>query len=112
MRKTVKISILLVVVLSIIFMVWLTATGVTAYIFALILEERWNKAQPKTRNELEQYLYLYSTKTILPSQSMWGWNYELKNDEKMVQYLLLWKAPLDVVYDSNDNIRMIYTSYE
>lgn len=112
MRKKIKISILLTFVLAIILMVWLTSTGITAYIFALVLEERWNKAQPKTRNELEQYLYLYSTKTILPSQSMWGWNYELKDDEKMVQYLLLWKAPLDVVYDSNDNIRAIYTSYE
>ena len=112
MRTTVKITILLVVVLIIIFMVWLTATGGTAYIFALILEDRWTKANPKTRIELEQYLYLYSTKTIQPSQSMWGWDYELKNGEQMVQYLLLWNAPLDVVYDSNDNIRMIYTSYE
>jgi hypothetical protein len=32
--------------------------------------------------------------------------------ERMVQYLLLWHAPLDVVYDRQDGIRMIFTSYE
>jgi|AntAceMinimDraft_17_1070374.scaffolds.fasta_scaffold292274_1 hypothetical protein len=110
MQKILKISLLLVVVLVIIY--WLTANGVTAYFYASLLEYRWVKAEPKTKPELEQYLYLYSTEMIQPSQSMWGWDYELKNDEKMVQYLLLWKAPLDVVYDSNDNIKMIYTSYE
>lgn len=30
----------------------------------------------------------------------------------MTQYLLLWNAPLDVVYTSNDVIVAIYTSYE
>jgi hypothetical protein len=31
---------------------------------------------------------------------------------RMVQYSLLWHAPLDVVYDAEDRIQAIYTSYE
>ena len=30
----------------------------------------------------------------------------------MIQYMILWNAPLDVVYDKRDRIVMIYTSYE
>jgi hypothetical protein len=30
----------------------------------------------------------------------------------MVQYLILGQAPLDVVYDSEDRLQAIYTSYE
>ena len=30
----------------------------------------------------------------------------------MTQYLLLWNAPLEVVYTSNNKIVAIYTSYE
>ena len=32
--------------------------------------------------------------------------------ERMIQYRLLYSAPLDVVYTSNNTIVAIYTSYE
>lgn len=40
--------------------------------------------------------------------------YKLKSNERMMQYQILWNkdCPLDVVYDQNNNIVQIYTSYE
>ena len=82
------------------------------YMWASHLESRWHPANPKTKVELESYLSLYSQHDILPSQSDWGRSHELHPGERMTQYLLLWTAPLDVVYSSNDMVLAIYTSYE
>ena len=94
--------------------IWLTATGTTAYLYALHLESKWNKAEPKTKADLEKYLHCYSLREIQPKESMWGNGYNLKDGERMMQYGILWnkKCPLDVVYDKDDNISAIYTSYE
>ena len=82
------------------------------YMWASRLEARWHPANPKTKVELESFLSLYSQRDIQPSESGWGSNHELQSGERMTQYLLLWSAPLDVVYASNDTIVAIYTSYE
>ena len=83
-----------------------------SYGWALHLESKWRSAETKTRADLEACLSLYSHHEIEPSESGWGSTHELKNGEKMVQYLLLWSAPLDVVYDADDRVVAIYTSYE
>jgi len=82
------------------------------YAWAIHLEGRWRPASPKTKAELESYLSLYSQRDIQPSRSSWGRDYQLRLGERMTQYLLLWNAPLDVVYSSNDMVISIYTSYE
>lgn len=82
------------------------------YVWASLLESKWYPANPKTKAELESYLSLYSRHDIQPSHSDWGRDHQLKPGERMTQYLLLWSAPLDVVYSSNDTIVAIYTSYE
>jgi hypothetical protein len=96
------------------FLTWFTATGGTAYFYALCLENRWSKADPKTKSELEGYLHLYSLVQIDPKTSLWGRSYVLQEGERMMQYRLLWdkKCPLDVVYDKQNNIKAIFTSYE
>jgi hypothetical protein len=76
------------------------------------LESKWSKPRPTTRAELEKFLHLYSKRQIAPTESLWGKNYKLGNDERMIQYMILWNAPLDVVYDKRGRIVMIYTSYE
>jgi hypothetical protein len=103
--------ILTTIVLSLLIYVG-TVDGGFAYIYAIYLESKWAPAHPKTRVGLEKYLHLYSVRTIQPSQSQWGNHYNLADNERMVQYLILWSAPLDVVYDRNDNIVQIFTSYE
>ena len=82
------------------------------YLWASLLESKWYPANPKTKAELESYLSLYAQHDIQPLHSDWGRNHQLKPGERMTQYLLLWSAPLDVVYSSNDMIVAIYTSYE
>lgn len=82
------------------------------YFWALHLESKWDPANPKTKAELESYLSLYSQPDIQPSQSVWGRSHKLHPGERMTQYLLLWSAPLDVVYSSNNIVVAIYTSYE
>ncbi|MCK5852231.1 hypothetical protein KAH27_04300 [bacterium] len=84
------------------------------YLFALALETKWNKANPKTKQELEKNLYCYYTKIISPSQSLWGRSCNIKPDEKMIQYCIMWdeNCSLDVVYNNKNKIKAIYTSYE
>jgi len=90
------------------------ATDTGHYLFALALETRWSKAEPKTKQELEKIIFCYNIKTISPTQSLWGSKYKLNSDEKMIQYCIMWdeKCPLDVVVDTNNNIKAIFTSYE
>jgi hypothetical protein len=82
------------------------------YLWALHLESKWQAAKPTTMAGLESNLSLYSKRDIAPAQSGWGQNHKLLPGERMTQYLLLWSAPLDVVYTSDNTIVAIYTSYE
>jgi len=94
--------------------IWFTYIGGTAYPYALYLESRWLPANPKTKQELEKHLHLYYTRPIDPKESMWGSDFHLADNQRMIQYCILWnrRCPLDVVYDSRDNIVRIFTSYE
>lgn len=87
-------------------------TGWGHYLFCLMNETGWEKAQ--TRQQLEAKLWWASSQTILPTQSRWGYQYVLKDGEDMVQYLILkdQDCPLDVVYDRNDRVKALFTSYE
>ena len=91
---------------------YLIGIGAFSYGFALRLESSWEPADPRTRTELESHLYYYSNRPIDPSRSMWGHGARLEPGQRMVQYLLLWSAPLDVIYDADDRVVRIWTSYE
>ena len=43
---------------------------------------------------------------------MWGRDYVLKPDERMIQYLVFAKEPFDVVLDRESNVVVAFTSYE
>ncbi len=85
---------------------------IAPYLWALHLEAEWYPANPKTKAQLESFLSLYSVREIRASQSMWGHDYQLQPGERMMQYRLLYRAPLEVVYTSSNTIVAIYTSYE
>lgn len=100
---------------------FITASGVSvvsagflylgaSYGWALHLESRWRSAEPNTKADLEACLSLYLHHEIQPIESGWGSTHDLKNGEKMIQYLLLWSAPLDVVYAAYDRVVAIYSS--
>jgi len=98
---------------SILILAFLGAVAeIAPYLWALHLEDKWHAASPKTKAQLESCLSLYSEREIQTSQSMWGHDYRLQPGERMVQYRLLYSAPLDVVYTSTNTIVAIYTSYE
>ena len=114
MNKRIRIFGIATVIALVAAIIWFTAIGGTAYLYALHLESKWSKANPKTKVEMENYLHCYTLREIQPKDSMWGNGYELKSGERMMQYCILWNknCPLDVVYDKDDNISVIYTSYE
>ena len=92
-----------------VFLFYLFATG--PYLWALHLESKWRPANPQTRAELESMLSLYTKSDITPEQSGWGRDHKLQSGERMTQYSLL-GAPLDVVYNRDNSIVAIFTSYE
>jgi hypothetical protein len=85
---------------------------IAPYWWALHLEAKWHDANPTTKAKLESFLSLYSEREIQTSQSLWGHDHPLRPGERMVQYRLLYNAPLDVIYTSSNTIVAIYTSYE
>jgi hypothetical protein len=91
---------------------WDVAHELGAYVWASQLEKGWARAKPERRHELEGMLSLYSVRQIVPAESCWGSRRQLSPGDTMVQYLILWHAPLDVVYDRSGRVQMIYTSYE
>ena len=98
---------------SVFIMVFLAALAMMSpYFWALHLETKWRTAKPATKAELEACLSLYTKGDIQPSNSIWGHEYQLGDGERMTQYRLLYLAPLDVVYRSDDRIVAMYTSYE
>lgn len=102
----------LVAVSAILLVVVLAASGIPGYLWAGYLESKWAPAKPQTRVELERHLLLYSVRSIQPNESRRGRAYQLRPNEFMVQYRLLWSAPLDVVYDDGGQIQRIFTSYQ
>jgi hypothetical protein len=82
-----------------------------SYIYCTLLEQSWIGC--KTKSQLERRLLcIYTTRQIDPKDSPWGHEYQLNNGERMIRYLIFNKEPLDVVYGSNDEVIVIFTSYE
>lgn len=82
-----------------------------SYVYCLAREKSWLAA--KTEAELDGRMWTFYTKrSIAPSNSMWGRSYALKPDERMIQYLIFGKEPLDVVFDRESRVVAAFTSYE
>jgi hypothetical protein len=82
-----------------------------SYLYCLAREKSWLTA--KTEAELDRRMWAFYTKrSITPAQSMWGRSYAPKPDERMVQYLIFAKEPLNVVFDRESRIVTAFTSYE
>lgn len=107
----VKALVSLVALVGIIAFGYITVSA-TPYLWASYLETKWKPARPETKEALESHLSLYRKYEITPAESSWGRNHVLNRDHKMIRYMILWNAPLDVVYDENNGIVRTYTSYE
>ena len=84
----------------------------SGYFLAHYEYEKLIKAEPKTRTEVEDILFLYKSKNIGAEKSMWGKEYSMKEQEYCRQYVILLMNPIDVIYDQNDNVIRVFASYE
>ena len=98
-------SLLAVLVLAVFY------TTPLSYAYCLAREDSWLAA--KTEAELDRRMFAFYTKrSIEPSESMWANSYPLKPSERMIQYLVFSKDPLDVVFDGQSRVVAAFTSYE
>jgi hypothetical protein len=82
-----------------------------SYLYCLSRENSWLKATDE--KELEHRLIaFYSKSAITPEKSSWGRDHVLRDGQRMTQYLIFGKEPLDVVYNADGTVDTIYTSYE
>jgi hypothetical protein len=82
-----------------------------SYLYCLAREKSWLAA--KTEADLDRRMGAFYTKrAIAPSNSMWGSSYVLGPEERMIQYRVFAKEPLDVVLDRESRIVVAFTSYE
>jgi len=82
------------------------------YILATYQYERLVAERPSSRAQLEGMLFLYSAERIEITNSLWGTNIVLEPGEYCWQYKILWREPIDVIYDSSDNVKYILPSFE
>lgn len=82
-----------------------------SYFLADPYYENLIRQKVKNKAEVESNLFFYSTRKIKIEDSLWGKRYKLKTDEYCQQYRIL-NQPIDVVYNSNDEVVTIFSSYE
>lgn len=82
-----------------------------SYLYCVSRESSWLKAT--NEKDMESRLGAFYTKrAISPGVSSWGRDHVMKNGQRMTQYLIFNKEPLDVVYNADDTVDTVYTSYE
>ena len=105
LEKVLLFSTILAVILFVLYRSPLT------YLYCLTRESSWEKA--KDRTELEARIYApYTQMEIGPMDSMHGADHILLPSQKMIQYNLFHKEPLDVVYAADGKVVALYYSYE
>ncbi len=65
-----------------------------------------------SKKDIEDILFLYSSRRIPIEESLWGKENKLKKDEECWQYLILWKEPIDIVYNAQERVVKIFASFE
>jgi hypothetical protein len=65
-----------------------------------------------TKADVESLLFLYSAKQIEIKESMWGRDYKLRPGDFCVQYNIMGRDPIDIIFDHDNRVQMILSSYE
>ncbi len=82
-----------------------------SYFLAEYQYERIVRMNPRTKTEVEELLFLYSSRQIEIKESSLRY-YSLKPGEECYQYLILRREPIEAVYDVRGNLKTIFCSYE
>ncbi len=68
--------------------------------------------KPTSKSEVDGLLLLCSAKKIDITNSLWGKDTALEPGDSCWQYNILWRDPIDVVYDSEGKVKNILPSFE
>lgn len=83
-----------------------------SYALATYQYETLVALQPAAKADVERVLFLCSARQIGIEQSTWGQNARLTAGESCWQYKVLWRDPIEVVYDDQGHVKHIYASFE
>ena len=83
-----------------------------SYALATHQYEKLVARKPVSRSDVEGLLFLCSAKKIQIRDSLWGSNVALSPDDFCWQYKVLWRDPIDVVYDGRGKVKHIFPSFE
>ena len=106
-KKPILVTITIVLLVAIFVIGWI-------YVPYLIVDHQYNLLIDKnirTRADVEKSLFLFDSRQISIEESLWGNTHLLKPGEYCQQYLIL-NQPIDIVYNHNDDVVAIYSSYE
>lgn len=82
------------------------------YALATYQYEKLVARKPATKSEVEGLLFFYSAKQIDITNSLWGRGTVLAPGDSCWQYKILWRDPIDIVYDSEGKVKHIFASFE
>lgn len=74
--------------------------------------EKLVQAKPATKAEVERILFLYSAKQIDIKKSSWGKTYQLESGDVCFQYLILGREPIDIVFNQENHVKAVFSSFE
>jgi len=104
----VKFFIKTIVIIIVLFIV----IEVLPYFFAIYKYDQLIATTSLTKDKVEKILLFSSHEKISINESLWGKYIQLNNNESCWQYMILWKEPIDIVYDENNSVIHIFESYE
>lgn len=74
--------------------------------------EKLVQLKPVTKDGVERILFLCTVKQIDIKKSLWGNTYQLKSGEVCYQYLILGREPIDIVFNQDNHVEAIFSSFE
>jgi hypothetical protein len=86
--------------------------SVASYALATRQYEKLIAEKPVSQSDVEHLLFLYSARRISITNSSWGRNVPIASDDFTYQYNILWRDPIDVVYDSHGKVKHVFPSFE
>jgi hypothetical protein len=74
--------------------------------------EKLVQLKPDTKDAVERILFLCSIKQIDIKNSLWGKHYQIESGDVCFQYLILGREPIDIVFNRENHVTAIFSSFE
>ena len=83
-----------------------------SYALATHQYEKLVGSKASSKADVERLLFLCSARKIDIKDSLWANDTALATGESCWQYKVLWRDPIDVVYDAQGRVKNIFPSFE